>query len=173
MTAPPGGPQGSTSDEPTLPARVQRLLSHGDLARVDATPVDVAQIWRKALENAHDAELPDISLEGAIQSAYTAGFNAALCLLLAYGLKTRSGRGHHERTFSVAKELGGARLKDLVAESSEIRGLRAGSVYDPVLADEEDRALAIEWMRKTLPLIREALAEADQALAPRLPNYKP
>ena len=41
-------------------------------------------------------------LEGAIQSGSTAGFNAALCLLLSYNLKARSGRGHHEHTFSVA-----------------------------------------------------------------------
>lgn len=149
------------------------MLSAGDLSQVEATPADVAGLWMKALQSASDAELSDISLEGAIQSAYTAGLNAALCLLLACGLKTRSGGGHHERTFSVAQELGGPRLKDLVVESSEVRGLRTGSVYDPALADEDDRALAVQWMKKTLPLIREALVEADQALAPRLPNYRP
>ncbi len=137
------------------------------------TPADVAQVWQKALANASDAELPGISLEGTIQSAYTAGLNAALCLLLAYGLKTQGGGGHHERTFFVAQELGGARLDDLVVDSSEIRSLRAGSVYDPVLADEEDRTSAIQWMRRTLPLIRQALLEADEELAPRLPNFKP
>ena len=47
MRVPPKGTRGSSPDEPALPARVQRLFSDGDLARVEATPVDTAQIWKE------------------------------------------------------------------------------------------------------------------------------
>ena len=83
----------------------------------------------------------------------------------AHGLKPSSGQGHHEMAFQAAAALGREPLDDLVANSEEIRGLRKGSMYDPAIAGEAERNLALEWIGQTLPLIRTALVEADSALA--------
>ena len=66
--------------------------------------------------------------------------------------------------FYAAAALGGEALEDLVSESEEIRGLRKGSMYDPTIAGESERKLALEWMGRTLPIMRTALVKADSAL---------
>jgi hypothetical protein len=37
-------------------------------------------------------------------------------------------------------------------------------MYDPAIAGESERKLALEWIERTLPLIRTALVKADSAL---------
>jgi hypothetical protein len=37
-------------------------------------------------------------------------------------------------------------------------------MYDPTIAGESERKLALEWIERTLPLIRTALVKADSAL---------
>lgn len=125
-------------------------------------------MWRKALDSATDAGLPGLSVDSSLQLAYSAGLTAVLTLLLVHGLKPTSGPGHHEIAFDAAAGLGYAGTEELVPDSMEIRSLRAGSVYDPVLATEEDRGHALAWVRSLLPAVRAALLARDPALAPLL-----
>ena len=76
-----------------------------------------------------------------------------------------------EMAFAGAAALGYEGLADLVPDSEEVRGLRRGSMYDPVIAGPEERDHAIEWMRRTLPAIRAALALADPKLPSQLESY--
>jgi len=64
-----------------------------------------------------------------------------------------------------------SRPDGLVADSEEIRGLRKGSMYDPAIAGEADRKLALEWIARTLPPILTALVKADRALDPLLIKF--
>ncbi|MBI4545638.1 MAG: hypothetical protein HY703_10615 [Gemmatimonadetes bacterium] len=131
----------------------------------------VAAVWQKAVESAQDAELPGMSIDGSLRAAYDAGHLAALALLAAHGLRPGGGQGHHEMAFAGAAALGYAGLADLVADSIEIRGLRKGSMYDPVIAGPSERDHAVAWMRHTLPAIRDALLLADPDLAAVLREY--
>jgi len=81
------------------------------------------------------------------------------------------GQGHHEMAFAGAAALGYKALADLVPDSMEVRGLRKGSLYDPAIASSGDRDHVLEWIRQTLPVIREALLVADPDLAPLLCKY--
>ncbi len=147
------------------------MLEMGRLREQVATPEQVAAMWQKAVERARDTQLDGLSIDGALRSAYDAGHLAALALLATHGLRPGGGQGHHEMAFSGAAALGGEALSDLVPDSMEIRGLRKGSMYDPVIAGPEERAYALEWMRRTLPAVREALLLADPGLASLLAKY--
>lgn len=146
------------------PQRIKNLLDMGRLRLQPATREQVAAVWRKAVESARDATLEGLSIDGALRSAYDAGHLACQALLAAHGLRPGGGQGHHEATFAGAAALGHDGLDDLVPDSIEVRGLRKGSLYDPVLAGPDDRDHALAWMRRTLPLIRAALVDADPAL---------
>jgi hypothetical protein len=154
-----------------LPENVEYLLQSNRLKRGVATPESIAALWQKAVESARDSELTGMSIDGALRAAYDAGHAAAFALLAAYDLRTGAGRGHHEVAFSAAAALGGEDLKDLVPDSTEVRGLRHASMYDPRKATAEDRDHALEWMRRTLPAIRRAILEKSPSLSNRLENY--
>ncbi len=156
-----------------LPESVENLLHSNRLKRGVATLESIAALWQKAVESARDSELAGMSIDGALRAAYDAGHAAALALLAAYDLRTGSGRGHHEVAFSAAAALGGEDLKDLVPDSTEIRGLRHGSMYDPRKATTEDRDHALEWMQRTLPAFRRAILAKSPSLSDRLENYPP
>ena len=147
------------------------MLELGRLREQPSTREQVAAVWRKAVESAGDAELEGLSVDGALRSAYDAGHLAALALLAANGLRPGGGQGHHEMAFAGAAALGRARLADLVPDSMEVRSLRKGSLYDPVIAGPEERDRALRWTRRTLPVIREALIAADPELEPLLARY--
>lgn len=147
-----------------VPDRIRLLLDDRRLKEQDFAQLDVAAVWQKATESANDAAIKQLSVDSALRLAYDAGHLAALALLAVHGLKPSSGQGHHEMAFHAAAALGGAALGDLVAESEEIRGLRKGSMYDPAIAGESERKLALEWIGRTLPRIRTALVKADLAL---------
>jgi hypothetical protein len=112
-----------------------------------------------------------MSIDGSLRSAYDAGHLAALALLAVHGLRPAGGSGHHEIAFAGAAALGHEALGDLVPDSMEIRGLRKGSMYDPVIAGPAERDRALAWMRRSLPSIREALLLADPELAALLRAY--
>jgi hypothetical protein len=165
---------GSRAKSPSRvwPQRVQAMIDAKRLREQATSKQSVAAIWNKAVESARDAEIPELSMDGALQAAYNAGHLAALALLAAHGLRPGGGQGHHEAAFAGAAAIGGAGLEDLVPDSEEIRGLRKGSLYDPVIAGLEERQLALEWMRGTLPSIRRALV-ADSSLTNLLQAYPP
>lgn len=167
MTSSPGPSPGE------LPPRLEYLLEEKRLKRGVATPDSIAALWQKAVESASDSELDGMSIDGALRAAYDAGHAGALALLAAYDLRTGSGPGHHEVTFSVATALGGDDLKDLVVDSTEVRGLRHGSMYDPRRATSEDRDQTLHWMRRTLPAIRRAILDRSPDLRDRLQEYPP
>ncbi|MGK7312313.1 MAG: hypothetical protein ACN0LA_08725 [Candidatus Longimicrobiales bacterium M2_2A_002] len=147
------------------------MIEIGRLREQPANPDQVAAIWKEAVESARDAEIEELSIDGALRSAYDAGHLAALAVLAAHGLRPGSGQGHHEMAFAGAAAFGYEGLEDLVADSMEVRALRKGSMYDPVIAGPEDRDLALEWVRRALPAIRDALAAADPDLRPVLEAY--
>lgn len=146
---------------PEFPQRIRNMLEMGRLREQPTTREQVAAVWQKAVESARDAQLEDLSVDGALRLAYDAGHLAAQALLAAHGLRPGGGRGHHEAAFAGAAALGHEGLEDLVPDSIEIRGLRKGSLYDPTVAGPEDRDRALDWMRRTLPAIRRALVEED------------
>jgi hypothetical protein len=147
-----------------VPDRIRLLLDDWRLKEQEFAQPDIVAVWQKAANSARDAALKELSVDSAIRLGYDAGHLGALALLAVHGLKPSSGQGHHEMAFHAAAALGGASLDDLVADSEEIRGLRKGSMYDPAIAGERERHLALEWVRRTLPLIRTALVNADSAL---------
>jgi hypothetical protein len=151
-----------------VPERIRLLLDDRRLKEQEFAQVDVAAVWQKATESAHDAAIKELSVDSAIRLAYDAGHLAALALLAVHGLKPSSGQGHHEMAFHAAAALGGDALEDLVPDSEEIRGLRKGSMYDPAIAGEGERKLALDWIARTLPPIRAALVRADSGLDPLL-----
>jgi len=163
MNDPPG-----QQPAPPYSQRIKNLLDMGRLRRQPATRERVGAVWRKPVERARDATLDDISIDGALRSAYDAGYLGCQALLAAHGLRPGGGQGHHEARFAGAAALGHDGLDDLVPDSIEVRGLRKGSLYDAVLAGPEDRDYALGWMRRTLPLIRAALVDVDPVLGDRL-----
>ncbi|HEX5436639.1 MAG TPA: hypothetical protein VFW98_05750 [Gemmatimonadaceae bacterium] len=152
----------------TVPENIRFLIDGHRIKEQEFAQADIVAVWRKAVESAHDATLPGLSIDSAIRLAYDAGHLAALALLAVHGLKPSSGQGHHEIAFHAAAALGGKPLEDLVADSEEIRGLRKGSMYDPTIAGENERKLALSWIVRTIPLIRAALVAADPALEQHL-----
>lgn len=151
-----------------LPDRIQRLLSSGALKENTFDDSEVAIFWNKAITNAADARLDGISLDGAIQSAYTAVFNASLAVLAHHGLRTGSARNHHENAFAGVDAFAIVGLEDLIPESTEIRSLRRSSMYDPDIADESDRDETLRWLDATLPKMYAALIGWNPALAAQI-----
>lgn len=160
-----------SGDTGARPTNVQRLLDVERLREQAFTREQVAALWSKSVESARDAEIPEMSIDGALRSAYDAGHLGALALLAIHGLRTGGGQGHHEVAFAGAAAFGHEGLDDLVPDSEEIRGLRKGSMYDPAMAGPEERGLALEWVRRTLPPIRQALISSDPDIAPLLASY--
>lgn len=154
-----------------FPPAVERLVDAGRLRVQPMRREQVAALWRKAVESARDAELPGMSVDGSLRSAYDAGHIAALALLAVHGLRTGSGQGHHEVAFAAAAGFGHAGLFDLVPDSMEVRSLRKGSLYDPTIAGSTERAAALAWMRRTLPVIGAAISRVDPELAALLRGY--
>lgn len=150
------------------PPRIQLLLEGRRLLEQEFSSDDVVTLWDKAVSNAKDAQIPELSIDGAIQSAYIAALNGCQALLGLKGLRTGSGPGHHEMTFYAVAAHAIPGLEDLVANSEEVRALRKGSVYDPIIATEADRTSAVAWMRDLMPKLRATLVEDDSALHSRL-----
>ncbi len=98
-----GSSSGSQGKE--WPGSVQRMLAIGRLREQAFSGPEWAAVWRKAVESARDAELPDMSLDGALRSAYDAGHLACLALLASHGLRPGGGPGHHEMAFAGAAAL--------------------------------------------------------------------
>lgn len=153
------------------PDGIRRLLDLGRVGERNFTREQVAALWQKSVESASDAELPGMSVDGSLRSAYDAGHLAALAVLASHGLRPLGGQGHHEIAFAGAAALGHEGLRDLVPESMEVRGLRKGSMYDPMVAGPMEQELALSWMRRTLPLMRMALLVTDPEIAPLLADY--
>lgn len=156
-----------------LPQRVLQMLQMNRLREQEFGREQVAAVWGKAVESAHDSELEEMSVNGALRAAYDAGHMAALALLAAHNLRPGGGQGHHEMAFAGAAAFGYEGLEDLVADSMEVRGLRKGSMYDPVIAGPDERDIALRWMRRTLPAIRSALIVCDLELEAVLRPYTP
>jgi uncharacterized protein (UPF0332 family) len=155
----------------TVPDGIRLLLDAHRINEQEFARADVVSVWQKARDAARDASLNELSVDSAIRLAYNAGHLAALALLAVRGLKPCSGQGHHEMALHAAAALGGESLDDLVADSEELRGLRKGSMYDPAIAGEAERTLAIKWIRRTLPLIRTALVTSHSALDALLAKF--
>jgi hypothetical protein len=162
----------SAGDAGARPTNIQRLFDVGRVREQAFTREQVAALWNKSIESARDAELPGMSIDGALRSAYDAGHLGALALLAINGLRPAGGHGHHEAAFAGAAAFGHEGLDDLVPDSMEIRGLRKGSMYDPAVAGPEERDLALEWVRRTLPPIRRALIATDPDIAPLLASLR-
>ncbi|MGQ0814819.1 MAG: hypothetical protein ACT4O1_10190 [Gemmatimonadota bacterium] len=166
-----GKSAGSTGIERSWPERIQNMIAIGKLRPQESSREAVAAVWSKAVASARDAEWPNLSVDTSLRVAYDAGHMAAIALLAAHGLRTGQGSGHHEAAFAGAAALGLDELSDLVPDSMEIRALRKGSMYDPVIAGPEERKLALAWVRRTLPAIRNALITTDPKLAKNLETY--
>ena len=67
----------------------------------------VAAIWNKAVESARDAEIAELSMDGALQAAYNAGHLAALALLAAHGCGREVGKVIMKRRLPAQRLLAG------------------------------------------------------------------
>ena len=153
------------------PSKVQLLVDGKRLREQNFNKSEVAALWQKAIDTAHDASLAGLGIDSAIRLAYDAGHAAALAVLASQGLRTANGQGHHEMAFYGAAAFGDPGLANLVADSEEIRRLRHGSMYDPVIAGPKEKKDAIAWMRATIPALHAALLALDSAFAGKLPTY--
>jgi hypothetical protein len=154
------------------PLLVQYLLA-GRLRERRVSRLDVIALWQKATARLRDAALTEISIEGSLEAAYQAVHSACLAVLATRGLRTTSGHGHHEMAFAGVAPLGIPGLGQLIPNSEEIRTLRSGSMYDPVLASEDDRKRAVAWARTVLPRMRAVLVEWDRSLDSELADLPP
>ena len=143
---------------------LEQYLAAGRLRERRASRRDVLTLWHKAVMRLRDSSLPGISLEGSLEAAYHAAHSACLAVLTTRGLRTASGPGHHEMAFAAAAALGVTGLEDLVPDSEQVRSLRSGSLYDPVLATEGDRERTTTWARSVLPRMRAVLVAWDASL---------
>lgn len=143
---------------------LQQYVAAGRLRERRSGRRDVITLWEKAVARLRDSALPGISIEGSLEAAYHASHSACLALLVTRALRTASGHGHHEMAFAGVAAFGLPGLEDLIPDSEHVRGLRSGSMYDPLLATEEDRARAVAWARSVLPLMREVLVAWDASL---------
>lgn len=139
-------------------------MAAGRLRERRAGRTEVIALWQKAVARLRDSSLPGISIEGSLEAAYQAGHSACLAVLATRGLRTASGPGHHEMAFAGVAALGVADLEDLIPDSEQVRTLRGSSMYDPVLATEQDRARTLAWARSVLPPMRELLVTWDPSL---------
>lgn len=146
------------------PPLLQQYVAAGRLREQPAGRLEVVNLWRKAIARFRDSALPGMSVEGSLEAAYQAAHSACLAVLATRGLRTASGHGHHEMAFAGVAALGVPALADLVPDSEEVRTLRSGSLYDPLLATEEDRAKAVAWARSVLPPMRAVLVVWDALL---------
>lgn len=143
---------------------LQQYVAAGRLRERRAGRLEVIARWQKAMARLRDSALPGISIEGSLEAAYHAAHSACLAVLATRGLRTASGHGHHEMAFAGVAALGVPGLEELIPDSEEVRGLRSGSMYDPVLATEEDRARAVGWARSVIPPMRRVLVTWDPSL---------
>lgn len=166
-----GGGAAAKGTGGSWPTRIQLLLNEKRLREQSFSKAEVAALWHKAIVTAHDASLAKLGIDSAIRLAYDAGHTAALAVLASQGLRTANGQGHHEMAFYGAAAFDDLGLSDLVADSEEIRRLRHGSMYDPVIAGPKEKNDAIAWMRDTMPALHAALLALDPTLAGKLRTY--
>lgn len=145
-------------------ALLRQYVAAGRLRERRAGRQEVITLWQKAVARLHDSALPGISLDGSLEAAYQAAHSACLAVLATRGLRTASGHGHHEMAFAGVAALGVPGLEELIPDSEQVRALRSGSMYDPVLATEEDRARSAAWARSVLPPMRRVLVGWDPLL---------
>lgn len=68
-----GNSQGESSQGPSsLPQRIQILLEGKRLRIQTFSEAAVVALWKKAVDSARDAELSDLSSDGALRAAYDA-----------------------------------------------------------------------------------------------------
>lgn len=151
-----------------FPERIQQMISLNALKANEFKQIEVANLWRKAIANAADAKLNGMSLDGSIQSAYTAVFHAALAILAQQGLRIGGARNHHENAFAAVDVFGIAGLDNVIPESSRFRSLRRSSMYDPDIASQRDRDEALKWLNDTLPKMYSALVGWNPELSNRI-----
>ena len=151
------------SEAAQWPRQVELLLADRRLKSQAFSQDAVVALWTKAVDSARDASIERMSLDGALRAAYDAVHFAVTALLAVNGLKTSSGPGHHEVAFAAGAALAGG-LDDLVATSTEFRLLRAVSMYDPVIASEDNRKEILAWVRATLPHLSLAIRRRDPSL---------
>jgi len=144
---------------------LEQYVAAGRLRERHARRLDVVTLWQKARTRLRDSALPGISIEGSLEAAYQATHSACLAVLATRGLRTASGYGHHEMAFAGVAALGvPGLLEELIPDSEQIRTLRSGSMYDPILATENDRKRAVAWAWSVLPLMRALLVTWDASL---------
>ena len=147
-----------------MPDRLQWMLPH--LEQKAFNRAEVYSFWQKALAKANDATLPGLSVDSALEAAYSAGRLGCVAVLAGRHIRVRARTGHHEMTFAAVAALELPGCSDLSADSEEVRGMRIAADYHSTPATLEEREHAIAWMQRTLPVLRAALVAGDPALAP-------
>jgi len=71
------GPESESGPRPTKsPPRIERMLVLGRLREHAFTAREVAALWEKAVQSGADAELPALSLDGALRRCRCLGWNS-------------------------------------------------------------------------------------------------
>lgn len=151
-----------------MPDRLQWMLPH--LQQTPFSRAEVVSFWQKALAKANDASLPGLSVDSALEAAYSAGRMACVAVLAGRHIRVSARTGHHEMTFAAAAALELPGCSDLVADSEEVRTMRNTADYHSTPATVDERDDAIAWMQRMLPLLRDALVAGDPDLATHIPD---
>lgn len=135
---------------------IDRLVAERSLVRQPFDDRQVMGFWAKAVASYRDAQVSEISTDGRLQLAYTAGLQATFAVLAAVGLRVKSTSSHYKAFYAMQK-LDDPVLQALAVRFDELRATRHESIYEP---GEDETAVA------------ERLGEAVDALALALPAMR-
>lgn len=146
---------------------IERLVTDRSLVRQAFDDHQVAGFWAKAVASYEDARASNISSDGRIQLAYTAGLQATFAVLAASGLRVKSTSSHYKAFYAMQK-LDDPVLQPFAVIFDELRATRHESIYEP---DEDEAEImrrlieALGSLERALPAIRGWLAKTRASLA--------
>ena len=145
-----------------MPERMRWLENR--IERVRFSRAEVVRYWQKAVAKARDARIAGLSVDTALEAAYSAGRQAAAAVLASRHIRSRGALGHHEATFAAVAALELPGCDDLLADSEGVRMARHEADYHAASASSGDLKSAVDWVNRTLPLLRAALVAGDPGL---------
>ncbi|HEX8726156.1 MAG TPA: hypothetical protein VF737_12285 [Gemmatimonadaceae bacterium] len=146
---------------------IDRLIADRRLARQVFDDGQIAGFWSKAITAFADAQVDDISLDTALQTAYRACLQAAFAVLAVKDLRVKS-TGAHFIAFYAMRKLDESALGPIAVQFDALRAARSESVYEP---DEDEPELARQLtnagraLEHGLPVLRAWIVRARPGLA--------
>lgn len=134
---------------------IDRLIGERSLIRQAFDDDQIAGFWSKAVASRQDALVSEISSDGRLQLAYTAGLQATFAVLAAVGLRVKSTASHYKAFYAMQK-LDDPVLQPFAVRFDELRATRHESIYEPEVDEAEIAQRAVEAL-DTLALALQAI----------------